>query len=352
MYLILNNRSQLERKLHPLTLIEQSIADTPLREWLESSEKIVIISHMNADGDAVGSLLSWYHMLGGRPGVILPNGCPPAFSWMPGADRIVSGDAERERCERMLAEADLIVGVDFNALSRIDFLAPALRESKARKVLLDHHHNPEIEAFDLVVSLSHLSSACEVVYWTMNHLWGDEAIPRDTARCLYTGICTDTGSFSYSSEQPSVYEAAANLVAKDINAAGIHNQINDIYTENRLRFYGYVLTNRLRVFPESHFAYIYVTLDDQKQFGVTAADMEGLVSYAMILKETHVGALVREEPTRNRISLRSKYDVDVNEIARTYFNGGGHIKASGGQSSTSLQETIELLEKLFVKKGF
>lgn len=319
---------------------------------MESSNRVVVISHMNADGDAVGSLLSWYHLLGQRPGLILPNGGPAAFSWMPGSDRIVSGDRERERCEQMLAEADLIIGVDFNALSRVDFLASALQASKARKVLLDHHHNPELEAFDLVVSLPHLSSACEVVYWTMCHLWSDDAIQRDTARCLYTGICTDTGSFSYSSEQSSVYEAAAHLVTKNIDAAGIHNQINDIYTENRLRFYGFVLTNRLCVFPESHFAYIYVTLDDQRQFGVTAADMEGLVSYAMILKETHVGALVREEPTRNRISLRSKYDVDVNEIARTHFNGGGHIKASGGQSTTSLQETIDLLEKLFVKREF
>ena len=341
----------MERKLHPLNLIEQKIAATPLREWIDAGERVVVISHMNADGDAVGSLLSWYHLLGGRPGVILPNGCPSAFAWLPGADRIVSGDLERERCERMLQEADIIIGVDFNALSRIDFLEPALRTSKARKVLLDHHHNPENEAFDLVVSLSHLSSACEVVYWTMNHLWGDEAISCDTARCLYTGICTDTGSFSYSSEQPSVYEAAANLVAKNIGAAVIHNQINDIYTENRLRFYGFVLTNRLRIFPESHFAYIYVTLDDQKRFGVTAADMEGLVSYTMILKTTHVGALVREEPTRNRISLRSKFDIDVNAIAKTYFNGGGHIKASGGQSTTSMEETLELLEKLFVKEG-
>lgn len=345
------HRSQLERKLHPITLIERQIGDTPLRRWLEESPAVVVISHMNADGDAVGSLLSWYHRLGQRPVPVLPNGCPPAFEWLPGSDCIVSGDRERERCERLLAEADLILGVDFNALSRVDFLSEALRASKARKVLIDHHHGPETEAFDLVISLPHLSSACEAVFWTMHHLWGPDAIETDTARCLYTGICTDTGSFSYSSEQPSVYEAAAVLVAKNINAAGIHNQISDIYTENRLRFYGYVLTHRLRVFPESHFAYIYVTLDDQKQFGVTPADMEGLVSYAMMLKTTNVGALVREEPTRNRISLRSKYDVDVNEIARTYFNGGGHIKASGGQSTASMQETLELLERLFLKKN-
>ena len=316
---------------------------------MEDSERVVVVSHMNADGDAVGSLLSWYHRLGHRPTVILPNGCPTAFRWMPGSNMIVSGDDERDRCKQLLSEADLIIGVDFNALTRVDFLAEALQQSHARKVLLDHHHNPQREAFDLVISLSHLSSACEVVFWTMDLLWGSDSMDVDTAKCLYTGICTDTGSFSYSSEQPSVYEAAATLVGKGINAAGIHNQINDIYTEQRLRFYGYVLTHRLRVFPESHFAYIYVTLDDQKRFGVTAADMEGLVGYTMILKETHVGALIREEPTRNRISLRSKYDVDVNAIAKQYFNGGGHIKASGGQSYASMDETLAQLEQLFVK---
>lgn len=340
----------MERKLHPLILIEQQISDVPLRDWIESSKRIVVISHMNADGDAIGSLLSWYHFLGHRPSVILPTGCPSTFSWLPGADHIVSGNFEYKKCEQLLAESDLIIGVDFNKLSRIDILASAVQASKARKVLLDHHHNPELEAFDLVVSLPHLSSACEVVYWTLKHLWGDEAISYATARCLYTGICTDTGSFSYSSEQPSVYEAAANLVQKNIDAADIHNQINDIYTEQRLRFYGFVLTNRLRVFPESHFAYIYISLDDQKHFNISPFEMEGLVSYTMMLKDTHVGALIREEPTRNRISLRSKYDVDVNEIARKYFNGGGHIKASGGQTTTSFQETLQVIEALFVKK--
>ncbi|KWW30058.1 MAG: Exopolyphosphatase-related protein [bacterium P3] len=303
---------------------------------------------MNADGDAVGSLLSWYHLLQHRPQLLLPNGCPPNFGWMPAADKIVNGDADRARCEKALAEADTIVCVDFNTLSRIDFLAPALSASKGRKVLLDHHNDVQTDAFDIVVSLPHLSSACELVYWTMRLLWGEDAIDRDTARCLYTGICTDTGSFSYSSEQPSVYEAAAALVGHDIDAAGIHNHINDTFSESRLRFYGFVLSHRLRVFPESRFAYIYVTLEDQRRFGITPADMEGLVSYTMVMKQISVGALVREESARIRVSLRSKHDVDVNRIAHTYFNGGGHTKASGGHTTVSLQETLELLESVFI----
>lgn len=352
MHLIVNNRSQLERELHPLRQVVEQIGSHPLREWIEQSQHPVVVSHKNADGDAVGSLLSWYHHLNRRPRLILPNGCPKHFTWLSDGVQILSGDTDLDVCRRVLQEADLILCVDFCDLTRIEQVGPLVKEASGRKVLIDHHHQPEQDSFDLIISIPDLSSTCELTYWVMHHLWGDEKIGRETARSLYTGICTDTGSFSYSSEHPSVYEAAAALVSKGIDAAGIHLAIDNTFTEERIRFYGHILSNRLRVFPESHFAYMYVTLDDVERFHMEPSDMEGLVSYTMMMRDVWVGVLVREEVVcgtyRNRISLRSKYDTDVNQIARTHFNGGGHTKAAGGQTTCRLEETLSQLEAIFI----
>lgn len=322
-----------------------------MRRLLDESQKIVIISHQNADGDAVGSSLALFHMLDGRARVVLPHGLPRTFAWLPGSDKIVNGKTEKEEAEQLLRNADLIVGIDFNAPNRVDNLEKPLIAACARKILIDHHHTPDNDHFEIVVSQPQVSSACEVLYWTAKALWNNRSLSRDIARCLYTGICTDTGSFSYSSEAPSVYEASADLVRYNIDAEEIHNKIANTFTENRLRFYGFALTERLRFFPERRFAYIYISLADQQRFGIDSSDMEGLVNYAMMLQEVDLGALVREEPTRNKVSLRSKINVDVNAIARQHFNGGGHTKASGGTTYCSFDETIQILERIFVECG-
>ena len=148
---------------------------------------------------------------------------------MPHCELILNGDTQLEQCNKALMESELIIGVDFNSPSRVDFLEKALVESPAKKILIDHHHNPDMEHFDVVISRPSMSSACELVFWVAKSTWGNDTITQDAARCLYTGICTDTGSFSYSCEEPSLYEAAAQLVAKDINAADIHNHINNTY---------------------------------------------------------------------------------------------------------------------------
>lgn len=318
-----------------------------IKRIIAESHRIVIVSHMNADGDALGSMLGMYHLLGGKADMVLTNGCPENFRWMPGSADIRSGDIEREACERLLMDADLIIGVDFNVASRIDYLASSLEQSQAAKILIDHHHSPDETLFDVVVSKPGLSSASELVYWVARDMWGNAAIGREAAQCLYTGMCTDTGSFSFSNEQPSLYEAAAALVKKDIGAAEIHNNIVNTFSSARIRFYGYVLTERLKIYEEKHFAYFYISLADQKRFGVTSADMEGLVNYTLMMKNIEVGVLMREEEGRVKLSFRSKKDVDVNVIACQYFEGGGHTKAAGATSYLSLQETMEKIETIF-----
>ena len=322
-------------------------------EAIEKADWVTIVSHMNADGDAVGSLLGCYHLLvkHGKKNVtlVLPNGVPETFGYLPGSEKVLNGDVELARCEEALREADVVIAVDFNGAGRIDQLGNALLESKGVKLLIDHHHNPDVELMNLRVSVPELSSTCEAVYWVFKEMWGENCMNRETAQCLYSGICTDTGSFAYSNEDPSLYEAAAGLVSYGIDAADIHNRIDNTFSVARMKFWGFAIGERLVVDVEHKFAYFYFSLEDMQRGGVTGADLEGLVSYTLKMKEIEVGALVREEVGRIKVSLRSKYGVDVNVIAREHFGGGGHTKAAGATCvGWSLEETIDKLRKIFM----
>lgn len=322
-----------------------------VRQRITEARNIVLLSHMNADGDACGSLLGMTLLVdqcaSGAQSVtpILPNGCPANFGWMPASGRILSGDTQLQLCQQRIAEADLIIGVDFNTASRIDFLQGDLINASAFKILVDHHHSPALEQFDTVVSDPDISSACELVVWLSEALWGDRYMNREVATCLYTGLRTDTGGFAFSCDQPSCFDAAAKLVAYDINPADIHNRIINTFSVNRMRFYGFAINERLRIYPEQKTALFYFSLDDQQRYGVGGEDMEGLVNYTLMMRDIEVGALLREEPSRTKVSLRSKYDVDVNLLARE-LGGGGHTKAAGATCNMPFAEALATVEKL------
>lgn len=321
------------------------------RQWVAEGRNNLLVSHTNADGDACGSLLAMTLMMdqatekGCRVTPVLPNGCPKNFTWLPGAERIVSGETGRERWREMLGEADLIVCLDLNAASRTDMLAEELRNAQCRKVLIDHHHNPAKEEFDLIFSRPEISSTCELVLWLSEWLWGESYMNRDVATCLYTGLNTDTGGFAFSCEQPSCFEAAAQLVKYDIQPAEIHNRIINTFSVNRMQFYGFALSERLRIYPEQRVALMAFTLDDQRRFGVSGEDMEGLVNYTLMIKAMEVGVLLREEKGRTKVSFRAKYDVDVNRMAQQ-LGGGGHTKAAGATCNMAFDETLKAVEKL------
>lgn len=329
------------------TLIEQVALS------LRQAERIAIISHMNADGDAVGSMMGMWHVLNklgkGCVTPMLPNGVPETFRYLPCTNLVLNGDSQYDECAKALELADLIVCVDFNAASRVDKLAGPLSGSKAKKLMIDHHHGPDHELIDVMVSVPELSSACELVYWTMTACFGKDCINHDAARCLYNGICTDTGSYAFNNDVPSVYEASAELVKHDIGAPDIHNHIDNTFSVARMKFWGWAICNRLRIFENKKFAYFYFSLKDMQDGHVTGADLEGLVNYTLKMSCIECGALIREEEGRTKVSLRSKYEVDVNKIARQHFNGGGHTQAAGATcTGWTLQQTIDTLEKAFL----
>ena len=337
----------------PFAIENKTIA--VFRQMLAAAKHVLILSHMHPDGDAVGSSLGLTHLLHRHcphldVATLLPNDCPASYLFLEGSDRLLSGESHPAACREAFGRADLIIGVDFNNTPRVGCLQELLTASQAAKVLIDHHPQPETGEFDLVCSHPELSSASELVYWVARAAWGEGCLDVASARCLYAGISSDTGSFAFSNERPSVYEAAAHMVALPIQAADIYNRTFNNYSVSRMQFFAFCLNERMRIFAQQHFAYIYISMADQARFGTHDADTEGFVNAVMKMDQIQVGALVKEQPDRIRISLRSKQDFDVNAYARKHFEGGGHVKAAGATSYKSLTETVEYLEQTMLSE--
>lgn len=320
-----------------------------LRECLAGARRIVMAAHTNADGDAVGSLTGMYALLRRVTSAevlpMLPDGCPEDLAWLPHTDMILSGKSELGRCKEAIAEADLIICMDLNNLERTGVLAEAMRTATARRILFDHHIGPDREAFDLVVSDPEISSTCELIYWAFRETFGREVFGVDAATSLFTGLCTDTGTFSYSNDQQSLYLAAAELSQMGIDPKDINLKIKNIFSEARMKFFGYAMSELLTVYPERCAALMVIDKEDMKRFGVESADLTGLVNEVMKLKDIDCAILVREEEGKVRLSLRSKYITDVNLMARELFDGGGHTRAAGATSLLSLEETVRVVKQ-------
>ncbi len=335
-----------------LTFDTEKIAQ--FRTLVEQAKRVTIVSHTNPDGDNIGSVLALRELLTAHIGksgeavaVVLPDPCPPTLRSMHGSDLIVDARHRYHDCTRLLQEAEVVICLDFNTPSRTGILADALTAAAGHKILIDHHMQADEQAFDLIFSQPHLSATCELLYWIVLQTWGTAALNARSARCLYYGICTDTGSFRYSCDDSSLYEAAAGLVAFGIDAAQIHNEIDNSYSVRRMQMLAFLLSERLRIFEEEGFAYIYVSNDDLQRYGCRREDLEGMVNYTLMMEPIHVGAMLRENGEGEvRLSLRSKKDFDVNLFARRHFDGGGHVKAAGATLHTPFATAVEQVETL------
>lgn len=320
-----------------------------LRERLTGARRIVLTAHTNADGDAVGSLTAMYAILSrvsnAKLTPMLPDGCPDDLAWLPHTDVILNGKTDGEQCRKAIADADLIVCMDLSTLDRTGVLADWLSEAKAPRILFDHHSSPARESFDMVVSDPEISSTCELIFWTIKNTFGREAIDADAAKSLFTGICTDTGTFSYSNRQASVYLAAAELSQMGIDPMDINRQIKNVFTVNRLKFFGYAMSELLEVYAEKEAAVMVIKKSDMERFGVESSELTGLINEVMKLRAVDCAVLVREEDDKVRLSLRSKCHTDVNELARSMFDGGGHERAAGATSHLTLADTVKRVKE-------
>lgn len=317
-----------------------------IRNAILSARRIALVAHTNADGDAVGSVLGMYHLLRKAAPTaevtpMLPDGVPDELDWLPGANLIVSGKRQSAVCRCTFGTADLVICLDLNDPERTGVLAESLKKTAAQKLLLDHHENADPARWTICVSEPDISSTCELVYWTMQSAFGDGIFSRDVATCLYAGMCTDTGTFSYSNDRPSLYLAAANLLAFGIDPMDINRQIKNVFTVPRLRFFGHAMAELLSVYPAQEVALMVIHAADMKAYGVESAELTGLINEVMKLRDIDCGIMIREEEDKVRLSLRSKKTYDVNRLAADLFGGGGHKRAAGATSTLSLDDTVD-----------
>ena len=315
---------------------------------LESPKKIFITTHHKPDGDAIGSMMALAHYFVKKGHIVFPvspSEVPDFLGWIPGIEIALNFEAESKKVEKALAESDLVFCLDFNDLSRVKSLESLLAAATQPKVLIDHHMFPK-PVFDFGVSDAGKSSTCEMVYDFIN-LAGDNALIDETiGTCIYTGAMTDTGSFRFPAATASVHTMIADLMQKGLEHSRIHNEIYDSWSESRMRFLGFVLKERMEIFPEWNTGLITLSQNDLDEFNVQTGDTEGLVNYPLSIAGIQFATLIIERRDGIKMSFRSKGSFDVNAFARTYFNGGGHFNASGGQSSQSFSETILCFKRI------
>lgn len=317
-----------------------------LREFLAPQQQnIVIVSHTNPDGDAIGSSLAWCRVLEGeghRVTCIVPNRFPSFLDWMDGIDkiRIFKEDTTGELAARV-AEADIIFCLDFNIIGRLEALSDVIAaNTRAPRILIDHHLSPPHD-YALMFSHPESCSTAMLVYRIIEEYKGLGAIDTSMGESLYVGMMTDTGNFSFSHLTPELFRAVAVLVEKGINIPYINTSVYNSYSEGRVRLLGYAINRKMSMLEEGTVAYIALTEAELRRFDFQLGDSEGFVNYPLSIKGMKMSAMFLQTRKFIRVSLRSRGDVDVNVFARKYFGGGGHKNAAGGKSFVSMEETAE-----------
>ena len=316
-----------------------------LFDLLSVKQNIVITTHVNPDGDAIGSSLALYNFLlkyNHEVSVILPNEYPDFLAWMKGKDKMIIYSKSKKQANSLINKSSVIFCLDFNNLSRINGLGETINNSKSIKVLIDHHLDP-VNFYDFAIHNDKACATAELVYDFIENM-NIKFLDKDISECLYAGILTDTGSFKFSSTSSKVHRIVANLIEKGANVSKVNELIYDTNSLDRLRLIGYSLSKKLKLCSNNKAAYIVLTRDDLLNFNFKKGDTEGLVNYALSIKGVNMATLIIETKERVKFSFRSVGNFSVNELARENFNGGGHKNAAGG----SLEDKLSVALKKFL----
>jgi len=317
-----------------------------IRDLIQQPQHIVITTHQNPDADAMGSslgLAGYLKKRGHRVTVVTPTDYPENLKWMSGdEDVVVFAEKSRVAISQLIDEADLIFCLDFSALGRIRELEPLVRQARARKVLIDHHLEPEAFA-DYAYWDPTAAATAQLIYQLIDRIGDRDLLDVPIGECLYAGLMTDTGSFRHASTTGDVHRVAAGLLDLGVSVNPIHRRIYDNVAIDKLRFLGFVLAERLVVLPEYKTAYMTISLDDLKRFRSKMGDTEGMVNYALSVEGVVMGVILIDRGDEIKLSFRSVGDFSVRDLAAAHFEGGGHHNASGGRTRLSLDETVQKL---------
>lgn len=316
----------------------QNVSD--FKHLIEEHDNIVLTCHMRPDGDAIGSTLGLYHLfkkLGKQAYVVVPDRLPRSLMFLPGVKDILINSQYDPYCARIVNDADLIVMCDFNTYSRQGELASIISEAKCKKVLIDHHREPDIEA-DVVFSFPEMSSTCELVFRIVAAMGYWEDVNNDSATCILTGLITDTQNFTVNCNDPEVYEILMHLLEKEVDKKRIVDEALKSKSFDALRMNSFAILERLRIFEKNRCALITLSKEDLEKFHYQKGDSEGLVNVPLQIPGVVYCVFMREDPDCIKVSCRSKFDFPVCDICKDLFNGGGHLMAAGGEFYGSLKE--------------
>lgn len=322
-----------------------------VRLLLSSPQKIVITTHQRPDGDAMGSSLGLLHFLkkeNHEVNFISPTDYPDFLKWMPGNETVIIFENQVAKSTQLIEQATVIFCLDFNKIQRLDELGKLIEASAAKKILIDHH----LDADDFVTYEFcdvKASSTCELVYLFIMQMEGQLFIDSKIATCLYAGILTDTDRFRVPTTSPAVHRIVAELMEHKIDHTAVYQELYETFSENRLRFFGYAIREKLEVLRDLQLGVIALEREDINRFNLQFGDTEGLVNYPLWIKDVNVSALITLKQKEVKLSLRSKGNFSVEKICREHFNGGGHRNASGGTSPLSVRETRDKLISIFAR---
>ena len=340
-----DNSYKLNNKMD--TIIDQSQI-SQFKNILSRIEKVVIVPHVNPDGDAIGSCLAFWHVLnklGKKATVVIPNEFPDFLQWMEGADEVVDFEKSKADAFNRILEADALFMLDFNDFERSEGLADALKQFKGKTVMIDHHPNP-VAPCDLCISYPEVSSTCELLFRLLDRAELLDFLDKNAADAIFAGMMTDTGNFSYNASDPETYRIIAQLLEKGIDKDVIHSNVFHTFSEDRWRLIGHSLKDKMVILHDYQTGYISLSKKELDQFNFQPGDTEGLVNYPLMVKGIVFCVLFMEKDDQIKVSLRSKGNFSVNDFARLHFSGGGHNNAAGGHTELTLAEAVAKFEGL------
>ena len=324
-----------------------------LHDKIVNAQHIVIVGHSRPDGDAIGSCLAWATYLSEQfdkeSAIVVPNAFPDFLHWLPGRETIVRYDKHPEEVKKLFADSDLVFCLDFNLYSRVDEMEEVLRSAKGEFVMIDHHLGYDLDTV-VRASFPDLSSTSEIVFRIVWQMGGFEKLSKKFAICDYCGMMTDTGGFTFASTRPEIFFIICQLLTKGIDKDKIYRNVFNNYSTWAIRLRGYLMSQKLNVFDDLHASYYTITREDMKNFHYMRGDSEGLVNVPLQIKGMKCSVSLREDDRidgRIWVSLRSVDDFSVEEMAKRFFNGGGHFNASGGKLDCTMDEAVAITKKAF-----
>lgn len=320
-----------------------------LKAKLDNSQKVVIVPHNNPDGDALGAALGLSNTLknlGKEVSVISPNEFPDFLNWMHGVNEVLIYDKTIKQSTKLINDSELVIFVDFNSLSRIKLMGKLFEQDDTSRIMIDHHPFPDANVAELQISVPEASSTCELLFHVLSEAGLKQYITKEAAECIYAGIMTDTGSLNYNSSRPETYLIVADLLRMGIDKEHIHHMIFHNNSFDRMRLLGHALGEKMERMPELKTAYIALSQEELKRFNFKPGDTEGFVNQALWIEGVNLSALFTEKKDLIKISFRSRGGFPANKFSETYFNGGGHFNAAGGESKLKLEETVERFKEV------